>query len=264
MAATFSYYSKEHTGRPSHDGPPSVFVTGATGKIGSYFAQQNAGRYRFKFLVRDEAAAGDLERYGTPVPGDICSPETFASHLEGVDTVLHLAANADAHGSFQNQLEPNILGAWNVLTQAKAAGCRRVVFASSMHAVHGYPKDIMVRTSDPVNPSNIYGATKCFGEALSRYMAEVEQLSVIVVRIGYFLSDSELRQRKGHPLLRYAISHRDLNQFLVRCIDDVTLQFAILQASSNNREKRLDISDACKLIGYTPEDDAFEIAESTE
>ena len=52
------------------------------------------------------------------------------------------------------------------------------------------------------------------------------------------------------------VSHRDLNQLLNRCIDVENVKFAILHGLSNNRFKRLDISDARELVGYEPEDDA--------
>src|SRR3712207_7646535 len=76
--------------------------------------------------------------------------------------------------------------AYHTFVAAKAAGCRRVIYASSIHAVSGYPSDVQVKTSEPVNPGDLYGVTKCFGEALGRYMAEKEGLSVIALRIGAF------------------------------------------------------------------------------
>ena len=45
----------------------------------------------------------------------------------------------------------------------------------------------------------------------------------------------------------------DSNNFGI--IDDETLKFAIFNALSDNRFKRLDISDARELLGYAPQDD---------
>ena len=58
---------------------------------------------------------------------------------------------------------------------AKANGVRRVVFASSIHAVSGYPADYQVHTEEPVNPGDLYGVSKCFGEALGRYMESLHR-----------------------------------------------------------------------------------------
>ena len=48
------------------------------------------------------------------------------------------------------------------------------------------------------------------------------------------------------------VSRRDLNQLIERCIDVETLKFAILHGLSDNRFKRLDITDARELVGYAP------------
>ena len=54
------------------------------------------------------------------------------------------------------------------------------------------------------------------------------------------------------------VSHRDLDQLINRCIDVENVQFAILHGLSDNRFKRLDISDARELVGYKPVDDFTE------
>ncbi len=51
------------------------------------------------------------------------------------------------------------------------------------------------------------------------------------------------------------VSHRDLNQLIEKSIDVKNLKFAILHGLSDNRFKRLDISDARQLVGYAPQDD---------
>jgi len=141
---------------------------------------------------------------------------------------------------------------------AKAANCRRLIYASSIHAVSGYPPDVQVKTSEPVNPGDLYGVSKCFGEAMGRYMAEQENLSVIAIRIGAFQSLEAARQENSISMLDAFVSHRDLNQLINRCIDVENMKFAVLHGLSNNRFKRLDISDARELVGYEPQDDLTE------
>jgi hypothetical protein len=57
----------------------------------------------------------------------------------------------------------------------------------------------------------------------------------------------------GNSLLD--IDNRYLNQLICRCIDDESLQFAVFHALSGNRFNRMDITAACELVGYEPEDD---------
>ena len=85
-----------------------------------------------------------------------------------------MAGDPSPSATWESLLPTNIIGTYNIFVAAKAAGCRKVIYASSIHAVSGYPADVQVKTDEPVNPGDLYGVSKCFGEALGRYMAEQE------------------------------------------------------------------------------------------
>jgi hypothetical protein len=193
------------------------------------------------------------------VEGDLGDLEGLKALCAGVDTVVHLAADPSPSATWESLLPNNIVGTYHMLVAAKAAGCRRVIFASSIHAVSGYPSDVQVKTSEPVNPGDLYGVTKCFGEALGRYMAEQEDLSVIAIRIGAFQPLSKAEEPTSVSMLDAFVSQRDLNQLIQRCTDAENIQFAIFHGLSDNRFKRLDISDARQLVGYAPEDDLTDL-----
>ena len=243
---------------PAESSHRSVLVTGANGNIGSYFAEQCAKQYRLRLMVRDAADADAIARFGEVVVGDVTELEAMKKLCTGMDTVLHLAATASPSSTWDQILPANIVGTYNMLVAAKAAGCRRVIYASSIHAVSGYPADVQVKTSDPVNPGDLYGVSKCFGEALSRYFAEKEGLSVIALRIGAFEPLEVAQQEENIGLLDAFVSQRDLTQLIIKCIETDQLQFAIFNGLSNNRFKRLDISAARELLGYEPVDDFAE------
>jgi UDP-glucose 4-epimerase len=233
-----------------------VLVTGSTGNIGSYFAEHSHERYDLRLMVREiDEEAQRLRPYGELVTGDLGDLEGLKRLCAGVDTVLHLAADASPEATWSSLLEANIAGTYHVMVAAKAAGCRRVIYASSIHAVSGYPADVQVKTDEPVNPGDLYGVTKCFGEALGRYMAEQEGLSVIALRIGAFQPLEEARKQGSLQMMEVFVSERDLNQLIERSIDVENLKFAILHGLSNNRFKRLDLSDTRELVGYEPQDD---------
>jgi hypothetical protein len=89
-------------------------------------------------------------------------------------------------------------------------------------------------------------------------MAEQENLSVIALRIGGFQPPEAARGQTGIGMLDAWVSQRDLQQLIEKCIDNNTLQFAIFNALSDNRFKRLDITTARELVGYQPQDDTTE------
>jgi nucleoside-diphosphate-sugar epimerase len=233
-----------------------VLVTGAAGNIGAYFAEHSHAQYELRIMVHQlDQRADALRPFGEVVAGELSDLAKLKEFCRGIDTVVHLAGDPDPGAAWTSLLESNIVGAYNTFVAAKAAGCRRVIYASSIHAVSGYPADVQVKTSEPVNPGDLYGVTKCFGEALGRYMAEQEELSVIALRIGAFQPIEAARQESSVAMLDAFVSQRDLNQLIERCIDVENIRFAILHGLSDNRFKRLDISDARALVGYQPQDD---------
>lgn len=234
-----------------------VLVTGAAGRIGSYFTEHAHGRYDLRLTDRSFAESPPgLRGWGEVVEGELSDLAFLKSVCAGVDTVINLAGNPDAGATWTELLDANIIGTYHVMVAARAAGCRRLIHASSIHAVSGYPAGVQVKTSEPVNPGDVYGVSKCFGEAMGRYLAEQEGMSVIALRIGAFQPREAARREENLRLLDSFVSRRDLHQLLVRCVDaDDRLRFAIFHGLSNNQFRRLDISDARELVGYEPQDD---------
>jgi UDP-glucose 4-epimerase len=239
-------------------GKRSVLVTGAAGHIGSYFTEHSSELYDFRLMVHETDDASTLQGRGEIVVANLADLNALKSIMAGVDTVVHLAADPSPVATWDSLLPNNIVGTYNAMVAARAAGCRRVVYASSIHAVSGYPVDVQVKTNEPVNPGDLYGVTKCFGEALGRYMAEQEGLSVIALRIGAFQPLSAARDPSNVDMLDAFVSRRDLTQLIQLSIDAEDIRFAIFHGLSDNRYKRLDISDARERLGYAPMDDLSE------
>jgi nucleoside-diphosphate-sugar epimerase len=239
-----------------------VLITGAAGRIGTSFRRLYGDRYRFRLLDRREIA----EPAGHEVmAGDLADLEAARHACAGIDTVLHLAADPSPRADFyRTLLAMNIQATYNVFAAAKEAGCRRVVFASSIHAVNAYPLDVQVHPDDPVRPGDMYGVTKVFGEATAAYFAHRQGLSSIAVRIGAHTAPERVAESDDPRLLALWVSPRDLAQLLHRCIEaPESLRFAIVHGVSNNQFKRLDIRSARDLLGYAPEDNAFTLTTAT-
>jgi nucleoside-diphosphate-sugar epimerase len=233
-----------------------VLLTGAAGRIGTGFWAPVGTRYNFRLADRSLHTLSDVGEHGT-MAFDIADPAACHQACAGIDTVVHLAADPSPEAPFYGALlENNIQGTYNILRAAADNGCRRVVYASSAHAVAGYPHDVQVHPNMPVWPVNPYSVSKCFGEALARSLADQDGLSAICVRIGYYEPPPSARPLSWRELSLF-VSARDLNQLLVCCIEATAVPFAIVHGLSDNRFKALDISSARQLLGYAPQDDAF-------
>lgn len=242
--------------KPPRPLPRSVLVTGAAGRIGRSFAQMCARRYTLKFMVRPTSEnVRELEGLGEIVMADLENVSALESACAGVDAVLHLAGEANPNACWKDLHEANIIGTAHLFEAAAKSGCSKVVFASSIHAVSGYPPDVQVKTDDPVNPGDLYGVSKCFGEALGRYYALQTGMAVYVIRIGAFQSLDSARKPGSLSMMDSFIAPGDMIDLFCRCLDDGSLQFGIFHGLSDNRFKRMDISDARDLLGFEPDKD---------
>ncbi len=235
-----------------------VLITGAAGRIGSFLRHHLADRY--EFVLTDVVPPADLGGHRF-IEADIADLEAMRAVCQGVDTVVHLAADPSMEASWDNLLPRNIIGLYNVFQAAHEAGCRRVIFASSVNAVFGHPADVQVKTDMPVRPLNLYGATKCWGEAVACFYADQRGVSAICLRFGWVQARDSKQLRPDHPYLDILLTYHDLAKLVVASIEAPDeLRFGVFHGVSNNRWKRLDISNGRAIIGYAPEDDAFALA----
>ena len=232
-----------------------LLITGAAGRIGTAYRHHIGDRYDLR--LSDQKPIPDSNRFES-LTLDLADPDSAQRVCEGMDTVLHLAADPRTSAEFyKDLLEPNFKAVYNVFRAAKDQGCQRVIFASSVNAVRGYPLERQVRTDDPPCPLNIYGASKAFGESLGAYFAACEDLSVISVRIGWFGKPGVWDQPDFWAKSVF-VSESDLCQLFDRCIETPGIRHAIVHGVSNNRPTWLDLTTTRELLGYEPKDDAFE------
>jgi len=254
--------------------PRRVLLTGAAGGIGRAFFRSVCDRYQFRLADRVPIAAELGQEGGAQEGGDyeaihleIADLDACQRACEQMDTVVHLAADANPTATFyESLLDDNIKATYNIFRAAKDQGCRRVIFASSAWVMGGYPRDVQLTPEAPLRPINLYGVSKCFGEAVAAYFAQAESLSSIVIRIGAYDDGRAENWLRASPNLRELatyVSARDLHQLLLRCIEAPDIGFAITHGLSQNRFKRLDLTSTRALLGYAPQDDAFAIFSDT-
>lgn len=238
-----------------------VLITGAAGHIGQHFARSFHTVYDLVLLDLPGRLSPDAAVLGTIVEADLRDLDAMKRAMAGIDTVIHLAGHRQAAAVWRDLLEVNIVGTYNVVAAAVSAGTRRVVFASSIHAISGTPPTVQAREDDPPNPDDLYGVSKVFGETLGRYATNHEGLSFIALRIGAYQElDAATAPGTSGWLLTDYCAPDDLNDLLRRCVDDETLTFEIFNAISANRYSRLDMSKARRLLGHAPRYDAFALA----
>jgi uronate dehydrogenase len=225
-----------------------VLITGAAGDIGDRLRGLLAGVYPVLRLsdVAPLRPAGEGEEV---VPCDLRDAAAVDALLDGVDGVIHLGGIA-GEAPFQDILDANIAGIYNLFEAARKAGTRRIVFASSNHAVGFYRRSVTTDHTVYPRPDSRYGLSKAFGEALGSLYADKHGLGVMCIRIGN-ANDAPLDERR----LAIWISYRDLAQLCRIGLDHPGLHFEIVYGQSDNARSWWDNRNASRL-GYRPQDRA--------
>jgi len=256
-----------------------VLVTGASGVVGTilrhHWGQPQETNPPYVLRLADLTQPADLQPHEEFVLFDLTDAADCARVVAGVDTVVHLAADAgSAEEDFVGSLLPrNLLGPYLLLEAAAAArSVQRVVLASSIYAVRGHAESALpVATDQPPHPMGLYGASKYWAEALGRVFAEgtartpgvasrsgssSENLSVIAVRLG------NPRMEQGSAAwstedATYILTPRDCASLFRRCVDVPKASippFLIVHGSSEHRHQFMDIEATKSWLGWAPQD----------
>jgi nucleoside-diphosphate-sugar epimerase len=182
-----------------------VLVTGAAGLLGRAVVGELQGRCTVTGL--------DLRAGEAPIAwhaGDVTDPEVVRRAVTGCDAVLHIAAIPNIwSGTGERIMRVNVIGTWQVLQAAEAAGVRRVVLCSS-DSVVGFtvregrmlpPDYLPIDAHHPLRPTEPYGLGKLLGEEAGRSFAH-RGLEVVVLRpvfVAYPEMQGEIRARARDP-----------------------------------------------------------------
>ena len=233
--------------------PNRVLITGAAGAVGSVLRTGLQGRYGHLRLT-DIVPLGEAEAGEELIMADILDAASMDAAMADVDCVVHLAGIAD-EDTWERVLSLTIDGCYKVFEAARRAGVRRIVYASSNHAIGFYRREQSLDTDVPLRPDGRYGVSKAFGEGLSRMYADKYGMSVACVRIGSFRAFPEDRRQ-----LMTWISHRDTVQLFRRCIEHPDYHFAVVYGVSDNDRNVWDNTKVAWL-GYRPQDNAEDYAD---
>jgi len=225
----------------------TILITGAGGGIGTHLRRELAGKYALRLSdLRPLKRLAEGERF---VAGDIARLGDMLRATKGVDAIVHLGGYS-VEGPWEDILRANIIGCYNVFEAARLNGVKRILFATSNHAVGFYRRDRMIDHRVYIKPDSRYGVSKVFGEALGSLYADKYAMEVFCMRIGNVNPQPIDRRR-----LSIWISPRDMAQLVTIGIEHAAIRFEIVYGVSDNRRSWYDNSNAARL-GYRPLDDS--------
>jgi uronate dehydrogenase len=225
-----------------------VLITGAGGGIGSALRETLRGVY--PVLRLSDRVPLQPARDGEEVDQtDIADMAAVERMVAGVDGIIHLGG-ISGENSWETILEGNIIGLYNVFEAARRAGVKRIVMATSNHAVGFYPRAETIDHRVVPRPDSRYGVSKAFSEALASLYAEKHGIGFLCTRIGNFGIEPIDSRR-----LAIWVSPRDYTQLVRIGLEHPDVRFEIVYGVSGNQRSWYDNRNAHRL-GYRPEDDS--------
>ena len=229
-----------------------LVLTGAAGALGSRLRaplKKMCDELVSTDIVDDIGTLQDGETY---VQADLSSLDAMLKIIEGADMVVHFGAIAD-EAAWDDILQSNIIGAYNVWEAAYRCGVKRVVYASSVHAVGMHKKTDTIGLDAPHRPDTYYGLAKCFSEDLASLYWDKRGIESVCLRIFSCAPATNARS------IGTWLSYDDLIHLVERSVDSPVVGFSIVYGISNNDRAVVDNSKAGHL-GYRPKDNAEDFA----
>lgn len=225
-----------------------LVLTGAAGRLGSYL-REPLSKMCDELVSTDIAAdIGKLYDGETYMKADLSSLDAMLEVLAGAEMVVHFGAIGD-EAPWDDILQSNIIGAYNVWEAAYRCGIKRVVYASSVHAVGMHKKTDTIGLDAPHRPDTYYGLAKCFSEDLASLYWDKRGIEAVCMRIFSCAQANNARS------IGTWLSYDDLIHLVERSVDSPVVGFSIVYGISNNDRAVVDNTKAGHL-GYRPKDNA--------
>lgn len=224
----------------------TLLITGAAGRLGTELRRGLAPLAR-RLRLTDRAEIADLRANEEAVLCDLADQAAVEVLCEGVDAIVHFGGVPLEIG-WQAILDGNIRGSYHVYEGARKHGVRRVVYASSVHAIGYYSIEDQIDARAPHRPDSLYGLSKCFVEDLGRLYWDKFGIETACLRI--FSSFPDYTDRR---LLWSMLTHDDCVGLVTAALTAPRVAHTIVFGTSDNRHRMVDNRLAAHL-GWQPKD----------
>jgi len=223
-----------------------ILITGAAGRLGSRL-RPGLAHLASKIRVAGREPFDDLKDHEEQAVFDLADMDATIAATEGCDAIVHFGGAA-LETPWQTILDSSIRGTYHIYEGARKHGVKRVVYASSVHAIGFHEVEAHIGVDAPVRPDSLYGVSKNFVESLSRLYWDKFGIETACLRI-FSSFDAPTDRRHLWSFLTYADCVRLVEASLTAPRVGHTIAFGM----SDNRIKTVDNSGANHL-GYIPLD----------
>jgi len=223
-----------------------ILLTGAAGRLGTQLRSGLAPLAQHLRLA-DRAAAENLQSHEEMQVFDLADEAAALAATRDVDAIVHFGG-ASLESPWNQVLDANIRGSYHIYEGARRNGVKRIVYASSVHAIGYHRLDAHIDTAAPVRPDSLYGVSKCFVESLASLYWDKFGIESVCLRI--FSSFPEPADRR---MLWSYLSFADCVRLVQASLTAPHVGNTISFGMSDNAVKPVDNGLAGHL-GYVPQD----------
>ena len=233
----------------SHPRLQRLLLTGAAGGLGKVLRERLVP-FTQVLRVSDIAALGEPQGpHEEVVPCNLADKQAVDALLAGCDAIVHLGG-VSVERPFEEILEANIKGIFNVYEAARRHGVKRVVFASSNHVIGFYKQSETLDASVLRRPDGYYGLSKSFGEDMAQFYFDRYGIETVSIRIG-----SSFPEPLNRRMLSSWLSYDDLTQLVEKALFTPGVKHTVVYGASANKSIWWD-NHAAAHLGWTPKDNS--------
>jgi uronate dehydrogenase len=230
-----------------------VALSGAGGQLGSYLRPALLDRGIDLRSAGGRTPLSPLREGEDIMHGDLRDPAVVDRLMRGIDVLIHMAGTS-VERPLPEIIENNLVGLHAVYEGARRHRVKRIVFASSNHAIGMHKTTEKLDLNTDFRPDGFYGLSKMWGEGMARLYWDKHGIESVCVRIGSAIpKPTEERQ------LSTWFGLDDLMQFLMGCITTPEVGFLVAWGVSNNTRSYW-TPTGCERIGYRPTQNSEEFA----
>lgn len=223
-----------------------ILITGAAGRLGSEL-RKGLAPLAARIRLAGRKPFGDLEPHEEEAVFDLSDMEATVAASQDCDAIVHFGG-ASLESPWQAILDSNIRGSYHIYEGARRHGAKRVIYASSVHAIGYHEVEAHIDVDAPVRPDSLYGVSKNFVESLSRLYWDKFGIESVCLRI--FSSFPEPADRR---MLWSYLSFADCVRLVEASLTAPRVGHTISFGMSDNKVKTVDNRGANHL-GYVPRD----------
>jgi uronate dehydrogenase len=223
-----------------------LLLTGAAGRLGTEL-RRGLAPITAKLRVTDRAGIKDLQPNEEAVICELADQDAILEVTKDVDAIIHFGG-APQEKPWDEVLNSSICGSYHIYEGARKNGVKRIVYASSVHAIGYHKLEDQIDARAPHRPDGLYGLSKCFVEDLGSLYWDKFGIESVCLRI--FSSFPEPADRR---MLWSWLSFDDCVRLVTASLTAPRVGHTIAFGVSDNTVKTVD-NRLANHLGFHPQD----------